>query len=190
MNIAILGGRFDPPHFGHYWVARQVLDYHPEIDELWFMPARKHQWKPIIASGEERMAMLRAFEDKRMKISDIELKREGVSYTIDTIREIKERFNHTIYWIVGADIVKEFSTWEKAEELTTLAKFLVFPRNPYDLPKDLPAGFELVTQELLMTTNLSSTLIRDRLVRGWSIGGFVPGIVGEYIRTKGLYRTV
>lgn len=188
MNIAVLGGRFDPPHFGHYWVARQVLDHHPDIDELWFMPAREHQWKPVVASGDHRLAMLKTFEGDRIKVSDIELKREGVSYTIDTVKEIKKNGNHTIFWIVGADIVKEFGKWEKADELTSLCTFLVFPRDPYNLPSDLPQGFELIKHESLVTTNLSSTIVRDRLVRGWGISPFVPVEIAEYIRSNGLYR--
>lgn len=188
MNIAILGGRFDPPHIGHLWVAQQVLDYGPSIDEVWLIPAAHHQWKPIEASGEERMKMLQAYVMPRMHISNMELKRNGISYTIDTVREIKEYLHHAIYWIVGADIVSEFSRWEKTDELTRLATFLVFPRDPYTIPPTLPTGFVSIFHPNLIVSSLSSTVIRQRVREGRSLRGFVLPKVEEYIKEKGLYK--
>ena len=190
MTIAILGGRFDPPHWGHYWVGRQVLDYQPTICKVWFIPAAQHQWKPTVASAHDRLAMVKlmAKATKQFTVSDCELKRGGISYTVDTIREIKNQFHHTIYWIVGADIISEFNRWENREELTNLATFLVFPRDPYTIPSSLPAGFKLMKAPSLIVSNLSSTHIRDRIKNGKSIHGFVPDAVKTYINNKGLYQ--
>ena len=187
MNIAIFGGRFDPPHIGHWLVARQILEKRPDIKEVWFVPAHKHQWKPILASGKDRLAMLQSFTNKVMKVSDVELQREGVSYAVDTIKEIKKKFNHNIYWIVGSDILLEFSKWEKREKLTELATFLVFPRDPLLPPKKLPDGFELITGEDLITTNLSSTAIRERVKNKLPITHLVPKEVEVYITKHKLY---
>lgn len=188
MRIAILGGRFDPPHLGHYWIAKQVLDYGPEIDRVLLVPAHQHQWKPIIASGKDRLNMLSSFVEKNIEVSDGELQRKGISYTVQTVKEVKEQTNAEIYWIVGADILPELPRWERTGELINLATFLVFPRDPYTLPPELPPGFSIVMHKDLVTTNLSSTLIRDRIQQGKSIRGFVHGEIKKYIEEKGLYK--
>lgn len=188
MNIAVLGGCFDPPHIGHLWVVKQVLEFRADIDQLLLMPACKHQWKPIIASPTDRVQMLQSLTNKKVIVSDLELKRGGISYSVETIAELRKLSKDNIYWIVGSDILSELSRWEKAETLTDLATFLVFPRDPFSLPAKLPRGFEAIREKTLITTNLSSTLIRQRLKQGKSISGFVPEKVEEYIKGKGLYK--
>ena len=91
MKIGILGGSFDPPHIGHYLVVRQILDYRTDIDKILLMPAFQHQWKPQFTTLNERTQMLKSLIQERTEISDIELKRKGVSYTIDTIKEVKKQ---------------------------------------------------------------------------------------------------
>lgn len=188
MKIAIFGGRFDPPHIGHLLVAKQILEKRPDIKEVWFVPANKHQWKPIVAKGEYRLSMLQSFTNNSMKVSDVELVRGGISYAIDTLKEIKKRFHHTMYWIVGSDILLEFSKWEKTEKLTEFATFLVFPRDPLLPPKKLPNGFELITGEDLITTSLSSTIIRERIKNKLPITHLVPKEIEEYIMRNKLYK--
>lgn len=187
MNIALFGGRFDPPHIGHYLIAQQILELRKDIDQLWFIPAAKHQWKPIVARGEDRLTMLKMFQSKKMKVLDMELIRGGVSYTHDTLTALKKKYTHSFFWIIGADIISELSRWEKADDLTTLTTFLVFPRDPYSLPKKLPKGFELVTNPDLITTNISSTLIRKRIQNKQSIHYLVPKEIEEYITKHKLY---
>jgi nicotinate-nucleotide adenylyltransferase len=187
MKIAILGGRFDPPHIGHFLIAKQVLELRPDIDKVLFVPAFQHQWKPIIASPADRIEMLQSFMGARMEISDVEIKREGISYSIDTVRKIKKDSNSKIFWIVGSDIVLEFHRWKKVDDLLKLATFLVFPRNPHALPKALPQGFEIISSPKLLTTNFSSTAIRDKIRNGESIKYLVPGKVEEYIKEHKLY---
>jgi nicotinate-nucleotide adenylyltransferase len=188
VNIAVFGGRFDPPHIGHYWVVQQVIEYGPSIDRVFLVPAAMHQWKPIVASAEDRMTMLRFHQMENVVVSDIEIRRGGISYSIDTIREIKKETGASIYWIVGADIITEFSRWEKADELVKEATFLVFPRDPYNIPKQIPAGFSVIAEKNLITTNISSTIIRTRVKNGLSIDHFVISDVANYIKQKGLYR--
>lgn len=187
MKIALFGGRFDPPHLGHYWVARQILDFRKDIEKVVFIPAFQHQWKNASASPKQRMAMLSSFAGSGIEISDIELKRQGVSYTIDTIRDLKKITNADIFWVVGADILQEFARWEKAEELVKEATFLVFPRDPYHLPPVIPQGFEVLSDKRLITSNLSSTVIKQRRKEGLSLKGFVPPEVEIYIEEHKLY---
>jgi nicotinate-nucleotide adenylyltransferase len=187
MKIAILGGRFDPPHIGHFLVAQQVLDYRLDIDKVLLVPAFQHQWKPIIASPKDRLEMLKSFVMPRIEISDVEIKRGGVSYSIDTIRTVKTETDAEIFWIVGSDILAEFHRWEKTEDLLKLATFLIFPRDPHVLPATIPAGFEVIRSEKLLTTNFSSTLIRERVKQGKSITNLVPESVEMYIKDHKLY---
>jgi len=187
MKIAILGGRFDPPHIGHFLVAQQVLDFRPDIDKVLLVPAFQHQWKPIVASSKDRLEMLKAFVTPQIEISDIEIKRKGISYSIDTIKTIKAETGAQVYWIVGSDILREFNRWERNDELTKLAKFLIFPRNPYDLPDDLPVGFEAIRSPKVLTTSFSSTYIRQRIMDGKSIRYLVPDLVEKYIKEHKLY---
>ncbi|MDP3726817.1 MAG: nicotinate (nicotinamide) nucleotide adenylyltransferase [bacterium] len=188
MKIAILGGSFDPPHIGHYLVIKQILEIRKDIDKILLMPAFKHQWKPIQASVEDRLAMLQSLVNEKTEISDIELKRQGVSYTVDTVREVKNKTNADIFWIVGSDILSEFYRWEKTEELLGLITFLVFPRDPHHLPKKIPVGFEVIRNKDLITTSISSTVIRQRVKEEKSISYLVPKEIEEYITKHNLYQ--
>lgn len=187
MNIALLGGSFDPPHIGHYLVIRQLLDFRPDIDKIILVPAYKHQWKPSFASVEQRLFMTKSLVQEKTEISHVEIERKGISYTIDTAKAIKQQTNATLYWLAGSDILYEFDRWEKTNELLTLATFLIFPRDPYHLPKNLPKGFELIESENLITTNISSTKVRERIKNGLSIDNLVPKEVETYIKEQKLY---
>ena len=188
MNIAVLGGSFDPPHIGHYFVIRQILELRRDIDKILLVPAYQHQWKPAFASIEHRKSMLQYFAGNRVEISDVEIQRKGISYTIDTIKELKTKTSAEIYWIVGSDIVYEFEKWERKDELIMEAHFLVFPRDPYHLPKKLPQGFECIQDKNLITTNISSTTVRQRIKMGKDISYLVPEKVEEYIIERKLYK--
>ena len=188
MKIGILGGSFDPPHLGHYFVIKQVLEIREDIDKILLVPAFQHQWKPIQASAKDRLAMLQSLVNEKVEISDIELQRQGVSYTVDTVREVKNKTNADIFWIVGSDILSEFHRWEKTEELLNLATFLVFPRDPHLIPETIPAGFEIIRNKDLITTSVSSTVIRQRVKEGESISYLVPKEIEEYITKHNLYQ--
>lgn len=188
MKIAILGGSFDPTHVGHYWVTRQILEYRDDIGQILLVPAYEHQWKQIIASPKDRVAMLSEIEDKNIKVSTIELERKGISYTLDTLQEIKATTNAELYWIVGSDILSELDKWDKSEGMLKYAKFLVFPRDPYLLPDTLPEGFEAIRTPGLITSNISSTAIRERISKGLPVRAFVLPKIEAYIKANSLYK--
>ncbi len=188
MKIAVLGGRFDPIHVGHLLIARQVLEFDPEIDKVILVPAYQHQWKPTVASPQDRVEMIKLILEDKMEVSDIELKRKGVSYSIDTIKAFKKETGAQIYWVVGSDIVAEFSRWKNSEKLLKEATFLVFPRDPYDLPENLPTGFKLVKSPTLQVANFSSTVIRQRIKDKKTIKYLVPEKVEKYILEHKLYE--
>ena len=187
MKIAVLGGSFDPPHIGHYLVVKQIQSLRPDIDKILLVPSFRHQWKPIQGSAQDRLAMLECLIDRGIELSDMEIKRKRGEYTIDTIRELKKQIDATFYFIVGSDIIYEFDRWKNTEELVQLTTFLVFPRDPYHVPKKIPKGFELIDDKNLITTNLSSTIIRDRIKNGQSIKYLVPKEVEKYIIKHKLY---
>jgi len=187
MKIAILGGRFDPPHIGHFLIANQVLEFRPDIEKVIFVPTFKHPWSPIVASSEDRIAMLSLCLSQNMEISDFEIRHGGTNFSIDITKWIKKETGADIYWIVGSDIVSEFKRWKKSKELLKLATFLVFPRDPHVLPKVIPQGFEIIRSPKLLTTNFSSTAIREKIKNGESIKYLVPERVEEYIKKHNLY---
>ncbi len=188
MRIAILGGRFDPPHWGHFWVARQVLEKGKGIDQVWLMPVYTHPWKASLASPFDRLNMLSFLTAAGIAVSDIEIQRGGISYTIETIRHLKENYpEHQFCWVVGSDALADFAKWRQAQKLATLLPFLVFPRSGYPI-KILPFGMKRIEGEDIIQTNLSSSYIRQRLKAGLSIFGLVPEKVEDYIQKKNLYR--
>ena len=81
----------------------------PDIEKIIFVPTFKHPWNPIIASGKDRIAMLKLCMDEKMEVSDFEIKRQGVNYSIDTVRWFKDKTGADIYWIVGSDILPELT---------------------------------------------------------------------------------
>lgn len=188
MKIAILGGSFDPPHIGHFLVIRQILDYRADIDKIILVPTYQHQWKPHFTTTKDRLHMLSSLVLEKTEVSTIEVSRKGISYTIDTVQEIKKQTGAEIYWIVGSDILFEYDKWDKKEDLEKEMTFLVFPRDPYHIPKNIPKGFEVFSHKNLITTNISSTNIRKRIQEGKSIENLVPQKVAKYILKKNLYK--
>src|SRR5579885_2003734 len=144
MNIAVFGGRFDPPHNGHIRIAKTLLKIRPDIDAIWLMPANTHPWKPMVASPADRLAMVKFLEEDKIKVSDRDIKRGGETYTIDTVRELIKYRGNKYFWVCGIDQIKDFCRWKEYDELQNLIDFLVFPRPGFDAKTNLPAKFNLV----------------------------------------------
>lgn len=186
MNIGILGSSFDPPHIGHLLVARQTREV-VGLDQVWLMPYFAHSWDTVIAGPGDRLAMAEFLEEQGIVVSSQEMEHREKSYTIDTIRRLKTRYPHTFSWIVGSDILTEFNKWKEPEALARETTLFVFPRNGYPLPGALPDGFRAVSSPDLVTTNISSTVVRNRLVKGLSVTGLIPDKVLAYIQKRHLY---
>lgn len=186
MRIGILGGSFDPPHLGHLLVARQTREI-VGLDQVWLMPYFAHSWDAVVASPADRFAMAKLLEEPGIAVSDEEIKRQQKSYTIETMRRLRTRYSHSFFWIVGSDVFKEFSRWKEPDALPREVTFLVFPRNGYPLPDQLPSGFRAVASADLVTSNISSTVLRRRLSKGLSVTGLIPDPVLAYIQDRRLY---
>jgi nicotinate-nucleotide adenylyltransferase len=188
MKIALFGGRFDPPHVGHFLIARQVLENRQDIEKVIFVPAYKHTWFPTVASPDDRIKMLSLCLEKGIEVSDVEVKRGGVSFAIDTIREIKQKTKNELFWIIGSDNLQDFNRWKDHEEILKLAKILVYPRGLCTLPEELPVGFEKVEGLNLITSDTSSAVIRQRIKEGKGIKYLVPEEIEKYIKENKLYE--
>ena len=186
MHIGIFGGVFNPPHLGHLMIARQVLDF-TDIEEIWFLPNYgQHPSKPHVAPIADRLAMTKLLEMPGTRVSTIEIDRKLDGNTINLLPHLPTK--HTYTFIMGADWLPGFTTWGNWEELLKRIPFFVFPRCGFANTPLYP-NMKLLSAPTLMTTNISSTKIRERIQKGFSIDEFVPPAVALYIRKHGLYRT-
>jgi nicotinate-nucleotide adenylyltransferase len=188
-RLGILGGTFDPPHYGHIAVARAALK-ECRLSKIIFIPAKypPHKASEEISSESDRLNMLRlAVENNpEFEVSDIELKRDGLSYTIDTLREIKKLFSgYEIVFIIGADNIAEMESWFKPEEILETADVIAFNR-----PGFVPGGrFKSRIKMFNMPpVDISSTDIRKRIRGGGDPAGLLPDAVLEYIEKSSLYK--
>lgn len=189
MRIGILGGSFDPPHLGHVLVARQVREI-MNLDEVWLMPYFAHNWEATVSSANHRFAMSKLVEEKRIIASNEEIKHKKKSYTIDTIKKLRKKYKHEFSWIVGSDVLRDFKKWKDYEKLLKEVNLLVFPRNGFPIPSKLPEGFSKVSSSELVTSNISSTIIRSRIIKNLSVEGLVSNLVIAYIEKYKLYKQI
>lgn len=191
-KVGIMGGAFDPIHLGHLLAAEAAREQHG-LDEVWFMPSHipphKHQ---AGVSGEQRLAMVEAAiqSHPRFRPLDIELRRGGVSYTVDTIKELRGQHpDLELYFIIGADMVNYLPKWEGIEELTDMITFIGLQRPGSFLELDTLPPFiqEAVLLADMPLVDISSSLIRKRISGGHSVRYMVPETVYDYIVRSGLY---
>lgn len=186
MNIAILGGRFDPPHIWHFWTAQQILENVKGMDQVWLMPDYTNAFKSIYAMPSDRIEMLHYLETGRIKLSTIAIAKETITYTVNIVSELVKDPYNKYFWVVGSDVTAEFTRWRDYQKLSRLIQFLVIPRKDYPI-KNLPSGFHRVEGNLMLS-NVSSTLIRGRVKEGKTISGLVFPEVEDYIRRRNLYK--
>ncbi|MDE3084762.1 MAG: nicotinate-nucleotide adenylyltransferase [Verrucomicrobiota bacterium] len=192
MKIGFLGGSFDPVHFGHLCAAQEACEQH-ELDRLIFVPAAQVPLKtePARASGRDRLAMLQAAIEGNglFSISDYELNKSGVSYTIDSVRHFRAQFaQDRLFWIIGGDQLAQLSRWKEIEQLARLIEFIVVdrPGHPAAAQPNIP-GLRLHRCEGRLI-DISSSELRERMRRHLPLDYFVPAKTLSYIREKNLYR--
>jgi nicotinate-nucleotide adenylyltransferase len=192
MNIGFLGGSFDPVHFGHLIAAQDVLEQY-RLDRLFLVPAAQAPLKPndVQSGPEDRLAMLQAAIewDKRLEISDYELRKGGISYTIDSVRHFRGEFPaDRLFWIIGGDQLPLLSQWKDIAELATLIEFIFLerPRHPSKPHPEIP-GLRLHRCDGHLI-EISSSELRRREQQGRSLHYFCPQKVIAYIEARHLYR--
>lgn len=174
-------------------MAAQDAFEQQKLDRLILVPAAQAPLKPndVQSTAEDRLAMLRAAVewDHRFEISDLELRRGGVSYTIDSARYFREKFPHDeLYWVIGGDQLPKLHLWKDITELARLVDFIFLERPGYPVKArvDIP-GLRLHRCDGHLLA-ISSTELRDRVKRQLSLDYFVPHKSIVYIREKNLYR--
>lgn len=194
--IGIFGGTFDPPHLGHIQLAIQLLERH-SLKEIWFCPASTNPFKreTQVASAAHRYAMLElALEDvPHCSVSTIELQRQGISYTVDTLRELKQQHpSEEFALILGSDGMEGFMAWHQPHEIVSLAHLLIGTRSNQKPPECLRAFPDIwyaVTEGWtpIPQFDISSTEIRHRLNQKHYCGHLLPAKVLDYIIKNQLY---
>ncbi len=189
-RIGILGGTFNPVHAGHLIIAQAVVEkYH--LDSVLFVPCYQtpHTYKNPrgLVSAQHRLRMLRLAiaGNPVFKVSDIEIKKGGKSYSIDTLRMLRDQYpkGTKFYFIIGADVLSELATWRAIKQLRRSCHFITVARagsKPYRQPRQY-----YLPQPLI---GISSTTIRSRIKKARSIRYLVPLLVERYIIKHRLYR--
>jgi len=186
MKIGILGGTFNPPHVGHIILAQEVYQK-AGLDKIFYIPTNLPPHKESHnVSAQSRMAMVKLAvgKDKRFKVLDLEIKRGGVSYTADTVRQLQQKYAKAdFYLIVGSDLANDFPTWKYFAELKKAVKIIVAKRRTYPLKKR--NKFIVVN---IVQMGISSSYIRGLIKKGFSVKYLVSDSVAEYIEKHKLYR--
>ncbi len=190
MKLGIFGGSFDPVHLGHLLVAQAAIE-ELALDRLFFIPAALSPFKADTqhTPGTERLRWLRlALAGKTdCEVDDQEIRRGGVSYSVDTLRDYAKRFpGAELFYLIGADNVAKLPEWREPAELARLAEFVVVPR-PGQPKLDFPTPFRgwMLTGFPL---GMSSSQIRARVQAGLPIDSLVPVAVVEAIQGGRFYR--
>ena len=219
-KIGLFGGTFNPIHMAHMKVAREVKQGFG-LDGIWLIPAAipPHKEKENVAGAQERLEMIRLAigDDPALKVSDVELKRTGPSFTIDTLKHFKSILpdETCLYFILGLDAFLEIDTWKSFRELFDEVPFIAISRpgsgageaskwealeslllskvsRDYEFDESKQAFVHPVKKPIYIfdvtPIEISATEIRKRVQEGDAIKSMVPVKVKEYIESKGLYR--
>jgi nicotinate-nucleotide adenylyltransferase len=189
-KVGIFGGTFDPIHHGHLITAQSVREIR-DLDKIIFIPSfiSPHKADVNSVSPENRMKMLKLAVERIdfFEVSDYEIKKEGVSYTIDTLNEFKKKYDE-LEFIIGYDNIFKFHTWKNPDEIMKIAKILVLKRIS-SLPP--PHEDKYVKSAIFVETRgieISATDIREKVKQGMPIHYLVPEKVKEYIYSFNLYK--
>jgi nicotinate-nucleotide adenylyltransferase len=191
MRIGIFGGTFDPPHTGHLLAANDAYEA-LGLDRVLFVPAAGQPLKSaIVASPADRLAMVERLvgDDPRLGVDPIEIERGGLSFTIDTLRALHDRWKSdaalALVLLLGADAAATLPQWREPAEVATLAEIVVLSRSLMGGTASSPVSWRTIDTRRV---DVSSTEIRARVRAGKTIRGFVPEPVAVYIEGRRLYR--
>ncbi|HOJ92300.1 MAG TPA: nicotinate-nucleotide adenylyltransferase [Dictyoglomaceae bacterium] len=194
-KLGILGGTFDPIHYGHLWFAEFARESF-SLDKVFLIPNKMPPHRDVPnASPKQRyeMTLLAAIDNPYLEVLPIELEREGLSYTIDTLRELKKIYpNDELYLLLGKDAFCDFLKWKSPYEILEVAKIIVGNRKEGDLNDSIKSFLEEYGNKIFFLDfpyfPISAREIRERVENGLSIKYLVPKLVEEYIIKNRLYK--
>ena len=196
MKTLCLGGSFNPIHHGHLICARAVME-RSGYAQVILVPSAQPPHKPghanlAPAEARLRMCQLAVQNSASFTVDEIELKRAGPSYTIDTAKELmSERGWPGVHWLIGADMLNYLPRWHRAPELVKQVHFVVMARPGWEFDwANLPPEYQHLRERVVEAPqiDISSTEIRDRVRAGQAIDYLTPPSVAEHIRRNSLYQ--
>ena len=189
-RIGLFGGSFDPPHIGHLVIA-EMARRSMDLDIVYFVPAyippHKKGSHPTTAGDRLAMTRLSVQGNAKLKVSDLELRRKGVSYTVDTVRAFRKRFPAAeLFLIIGSDSLRQFHSWKSPGEILSEVSLIVYrrPRSVRTNARFHSAKVSFIKGPLM---EISSSDIRKRMQKGKSIRYLVRDNVLSFIKKKKLY---
>ncbi|MHC5018683.1 MAG: nicotinate (nicotinamide) nucleotide adenylyltransferase [Planctomycetota bacterium] len=188
---ALFGGSFDPFHNGHRWLVEAVLA-HTEAERVWVMPAAAPPHKPGVAISDFPVRLELCLAGVQgldgVEVSDLEGRRDGPSYTVDTLREMHRLNGSDVRWLLlmGADMAADFPTWRNVPGILDLATPVVALRPGESEPPPIPGALQVI-QLPGTPPDVSATEIRARVRAGEPITDLVPPGVAEIIGRRSLY---
>jgi len=192
-KIGVMGGSFDPPHYAHLFFALEALKTF-NLQKVIFIPTYISPLKveEEITPPYHRLQMIQlAIEGiEEFEVSDIEIRRKGISYTVDTLKELRKILgeNVQIYFLAGSDSAHTLSSWKNPEEILSLSHMVVFERPGYPLEKIEKKFLKKIIPVKTLLLGISSSEIRKRVREGKPIRFLVPPSVEKYIYQNKLYQ--
>jgi nicotinate-nucleotide adenylyltransferase len=194
MRLGFLGGTFDPPHIGHLILAELAREQ-LGLARVLFIPVGD-PWRKsdrTVTRAAHRLAMTRlAIEgNNAFEVDDCEIEREGPTYTVDTLRELRARLSAAdeIVFLAGEDALADMPRWRDPAGIAAAARIAIAPRSDVEIPEDLPFDTSTLLRVDMPYVDISSTSLRERAGRGLSLRYLVPPAVEAYIREQGLYSS-
>ena len=200
-RIGLLGGTFDPIHLGHLLLAVHSCE-ELDLDRVIFIPARlpPHKAQPVVGPDDRlQMVRLAVGTDDRFLVCDCELTRAEPSYTIDTVRQFQQSLGTNTYlsWLIGSDMLVDLPTWHEVNELVDMVDIIVVSRAGQPQPNFSSLRPILTIEQInrirahaieVPLIDISSTMVRERIVQGLSVRYFLPEPVARFISDRHLYR--
>lgn len=195
-RIGIMGGTFDPIHFGHLVTAEKVQAAF-SLNEVVFVPSGNppHKKHRLVTEAGHRLAMVKlaVADHPGFSVSSIEIEREGYSYALDTVDEFHRIYgaDTALFFITGADAILEIATWHKADELMAKCEFIAATRPGYHFDEEhvLPVAYQNRVHVFRETAlAISSSQIRRLIGDDADVSKMLPESVNHYIKTHGLYE--
>ena len=199
MRLGLYGGTFDPVHYGHLILAEQCREQ-CDLDEVWFIPSYQspHKLGLAVTDGKARVEMLRLAlaGHPRLSVSEVELRREGTSFTVDTLQQLHdEEPSRELFWLIGGDSLNDLPTWREPQRIAELATIVAVNRGDRPLPDaaslEARLGAAIAARVRMVEMpgiDLSATDLRRRAREGRSLRFMTPRAVEVYIADQGLYR--